>query len=76
VAAKWHGSSLYFVSTYACPGPTALSTTFEANFAHMEFVGIGKFSLSFMRHNGKWVVLYDRLSLDECLDAIEDDPWF
>ena len=76
VAAKWHGSSLYFVSTYACPGPTALSPTFEAKFARMEFVGSGKFSLSFMRHNGKWVVLYDRLSLDECLDAIEDDPWF
>jgi hypothetical protein len=76
VAAKWHGSSLYFVSTYACPGPTALSPTFEAKFARMEFVGSGKFSLSFMRHNGKWVVLYDRLSLDECLAAIEDDPWF
>jgi hypothetical protein len=22
VATKWHGSSLFFVSTYACPGPT------------------------------------------------------
>ena len=30
MAAKWHGSSLYFVSTYACPGPTAISPTFEA----------------------------------------------
>jgi hypothetical protein len=39
-------------------------------------IGKGKFSLSFMRHNGKWVVLYERLSLDECLAAIEDDPWF
>jgi hypothetical protein len=76
VAAKWYGSSLCFVSTYACPGPTALSPSFEAKFAKMEFVGDGKFSLSFMRHTGKWVVLYDRLSLDECLDAIRDDPWF
>jgi hypothetical protein len=76
VAAKWHGSSLYFISTYACPGPTAISPTFEAKFARMEFVGNSRFSLSFMRHTGKWVVLYDRLTLDECLDAIRDDPWF
>jgi hypothetical protein len=76
VAAKWHGSSLYFVSTYACPGPTAISPTFEAKFARMEFVGGGMFSLSFMRHTGKWVVLHERLSLGECLDSIRDDPWF
>jgi hypothetical protein len=76
MAAKWHGSSLYFISTYAWPGPTALSPTFEAKFARMEFVGNSKFSLSFMRHTGKWVVLYDRLFPEECLDAIKDDPWF
>jgi hypothetical protein len=76
VAAKWHGSSLYFISTYACPGPTAISPTFEAKFARMEFVGNSRFSLSFMRHTGKWVVLFDRLSLEECLDALRDDPWF
>ena len=76
VSAKWHGSSLYFVSTYACPGPNAISPTFEAKFARVEFVRNGKFNLSFMRHTGKWVVLYESLSLDECLEAIKDDPWF
>lgn len=76
VAAKWHSSSLYFVSTYACPGPTAISPTFEAKFARMEFVGSSKFNLSFMRHTGKWVVLHRFLSLDECLETIENDYWF
>lgn len=76
VAAQWHGSSLFFISTYACPGPTAISPSFEAKFARMEFVGSDKFNLSFMRHTGKWVVLYECLSLNECLDAIRDDPWF
>jgi hypothetical protein len=76
VTAKWHGSSLCFVSTYASPGPKAISPTFESKFARMEFVGSGKFSLSFMRHTGKWVMLYERLSLDECMTAIRDDPWF
>lgn len=76
VVAKFHGSSLFFASTYACPSPTAISPTFEAKFARMEFVGGSKFNLSFMRHNGKWIVLHRSLSLDECLDAIRDDPWF
>lgn len=76
VVAKWHGSSLYLISTYACPGPTAISPTFEAKFARMEFVGGTKFNLSFMRHSGKWVVLHRFLSWDECLDAIEHDYWF
>jgi len=29
-----------------------------------------------MRHTGQWVELYDALSVDECLQAIRDDPWF
>jgi hypothetical protein len=75
VASKWHGSSLFFVCTYASPGPTALWPTFEAKLARLAFVGNDKFNLSFMRHTGKWVMLYSRLSLDECLDAIQNDFW-
>jgi hypothetical protein len=29
-----------------------------------------------MRHTGKWVELYARQTVDECLKAIQDDPWF
>ena len=42
----------------------------------MEYVGDAKFALSFMRHTGKWVELYAGMSVDECLKAIQDDPWF
>jgi len=70
------GSKLYFLSVYACPGPNAISPTFEAKFARMGYVGDGKFALSFMRHTGRWVELYEGLSVDECLKAIKDDPWF
>jgi len=76
ITTKWLGSKCYFVSTYACPGPNAISPTFETKFARMEFVGNGKFSLSFMRHTGQWIRLYERLSVDKCMSAIQDDPWF
>jgi hypothetical protein len=76
IGTQWYRNYSYFVSTYACPGPNALSPTFESKFARMELLSDGKFALSFMRHTGKWVGLYDGLSVDECMKAIQDDPWF
>ena len=76
IGAKWYRNYFYFVSTYACPGPNALSPTFESKFARMEYLGNATFALYFMRHTGEWVGLYDALSVDESLKAIQDDPWF
>ena len=75
ITTKWLGSNCYFVSIYACPGLNAISPTFETKFARMEYVGDGKFALSFMRYTGQWVELYDALTVDECLKAIQDDAW-
>jgi hypothetical protein len=76
ITTKWLGSKLYFISVYASPGPNAISPSFEAKFARMQYVGGGKFALAFQRHTGQWVELYEGLSVDECLTAIRDDPWF
>ena len=50
IAAKWHRNYFYFISTYACPGPTAIAPFFEDKFARMEYLGNAKFALYFMRH--------------------------
>ena len=76
ITTNWLGSKLYFISVYACPGPNAFSPSFETKFARMDYVGDGKFCVSFMRHTGKWVELYEALTVDECVKAIKDDPWF
>ena len=76
IKTKWIGSTCYFISVYACPGPNAIAPSFEEKFARMELVGDAKFNLSFMRHTGKWVELYAGISVDDCLKAIQDDPWF
>jgi hypothetical protein len=75
IGAKWHGKYFYFFSVYACPNAIALSPTFESRFARMESLGGGKFALHFKRHD-EWVRLYDAISLDDCIKAIQDDPWF
>jgi hypothetical protein len=76
IGARWYRDFFYFFSTYACPGPNALSPRFESKFARVEYLGNATFALYFMRHTGEWVGLYDALSVDECLKAIQDDPWF
>ena len=76
IGAKWNRNYFYFISTYACPGPNALSPTFESQFARMEYLGDGKFALYFMRHTGEWVGIYEALSVDESMKAIQDDSWF
>jgi hypothetical protein len=76
ITIKWLGSKCYFVSIYTCPGPNAIAPTFETKFARMEYVGDGTFVLSFMRQTGEWVGIYDALSVDESMKAIQDDAWF
>jgi hypothetical protein len=73
---KWHRNYFYFGATYASPGPKAISPTFELKFARLEFVGRGRFNLSYMRHNGKWFELFTGLTLDECLELVRDDGHF
>ena len=76
IKTKWNRNYFYFVAIYACPGPTAISPTFESNFARMDHRGDGTFALSFRRHNDQWHGLYDGITVDQCLKAIQDDPWF
>ena len=77
IRAQWFRNNFYFISTYACPGPNALSPTFEAKFARMEPLGDGTFVLYAMRYTGKeWVGVLDALTVDECMEAIRDDSWF
>jgi hypothetical protein len=73
---KWHRSYFYFCSTYASPGPNALSPTFESPFARMEYVGAGRFNLAYMRHTGKWWEVYQGLTADKCLESIRDEGIF
>ena len=76
IQAKWYRGYFYFISTYTCPDPSAASPTFESKFARMEYLGDGTFALYFMRYTGEWVGMYDALSIDESMKAIEDDPSF
>ena len=76
IGTKWYRHYFYFIATYACPSSNAISPTFEHKFARMEYVGDSVFALSYMRHTEDWFELFNKVSVDECMKAIRDDPWF
>lgn len=72
----WFRGYLYFCATYACPGPNALSPTFETRFARMEYAGDDLFHLAYMRYTGEWNEIYRGLTADQAFIAIREDPHF
>ena len=73
---KWRGNYFYFYSKYRCPGPAAIEPFFEIGFARMGYVGNDMFNLSYMQHTEKWLQLFTELSLEECIENMEDMPHF
>jgi hypothetical protein len=63
IFAKWRGSSLYFCVTYACPGPNAISPSFEHRFARLNNAGGKRFHLAYMRYTEQWYTLHTGLTL-------------
>jgi hypothetical protein len=76
ITCKWHRSYFYFVGVWASPGPNAISPSFEAGFARMEYVGDGRFNLSYMRHTDKWWQVEEGLTAHKCLERIRDGGIF
>ena len=73
---KWFRSYFYFCAKYACPGPTALSPSFEARFTRPEYVGDRQFNVAFMRHTGQWVETEQGLTIDQSLRSIREDGFY
>ena len=76
LSTKWYRNYFYFCSRYCSPGPNAISPYFEDKFARLEYAGSDSFHLAFMRHTGQWQEIYQGLTLDECLQAIREEPFF
>jgi hypothetical protein len=71
ISTKWHRSFFYFGSTWASPGPDAISPTFEVGFARLEYIGDRRFNLAYFRHTDEWLQIASGLTLNACLKMIE-----
>jgi hypothetical protein len=42
----------------------------------MKYIGAGRFNLAYMRHTEEWFEIYAGLSVDQCIEAVKDNPAF
>jgi len=73
---KWWRNYFYFCCKYHCPSPRAISEYFDDPFTRMEYVGDGRFNLSYMRHTGQWWQVYTGLTIKEALKTIKEEIIF
>ncbi|NIR53010.1 hypothetical protein GWO43_30645 [candidate division KSB1 bacterium] len=76
VYTTWRGRYFYFCAKYRNPRENAEEENFEVRTTRLEYVGGQRFNLAYMRHTGKWCDVYSALSLEECLEAIEENELF
>lgn len=73
---KWYRDYFYLCAKYASPSATAITPHFEAKFARLEHVGNKRFNLAFMRYTGEWIETEQELTLEQCLEIIENDDFY
>lgn len=76
IYAKWYRNYFYFCATYACPGPHALSPTFDTKFARMEYLANGQYRLSYMRHTEQWWEFKFDVSMEKAFEQIGEGGYF
>ena len=73
---KWYRNSFYFCAKYIVAGPNPTVPDFEVKFTRMMYAGDNRFNLAYMRYTEQWQEIYTDLTLDECLDSIQNEPFF
>jgi hypothetical protein len=73
---KWHGNKYRLITRYRSDDPASIQPEFEAPFARLEYVSGDRFDLSYHRHTGEWLPLYQAISLSEALDILAQGAHF
>lgn len=73
---KWYRNYLYFCEKYKSESPDRIAGEFEDKFVRLKITRKDKFDFSYMRHTGQWFLVTYDLTLNECLEMIQDNPNF
>jgi hypothetical protein len=73
---KWHGNKYRFTTRFRYADPDPREPEFDAPFARLEYVSRDHFDLSYHRHTGEWLPIFQRVSLKKALKLIQDDSHF
>jgi hypothetical protein len=73
---KWRSDSIYINEVYKYDSPQAIAKEMEHKLARFDMYGDLSWSLSYMRHNGKWVMISSGGSFEDCFEMFLDSPLF
>lgn len=71
---KWYRNYFYFCGKYKSESPNKITDEFEDKFVRLKIIKENEFDISYLRHTGKWFEIAYDLTLNECLEMIEDTP--
>ena len=76
ICGKWHGNKYRFITRFRSDDHRSDAPEFEEPFARLEYVSRDRFDLSYHRHTGEWLSLFQRVSLSKALELMESMPHF
>ncbi|MEN8121452.1 MAG: hypothetical protein ABFS35_13960 [Bacteroidota bacterium] len=71
---KQYRNYLYLCGKYKTEKPNRIENEFEEMFVRLKIIQKDSFDISYMRHTGKWFLIANGLTFDECLEMIEGTP--
>jgi hypothetical protein len=71
---KWYRGYLYFYGKYKSVSTDRITDEFEVAFLRLTMTKKDICNISYMRHTGKWLLIACDLTLNACLEMIEDTP--
>lgn len=76
VYSKWYQNYFYLCEKFEPGHLNELNNGFEVKFVRLTYTGKNQFDFSYFRHTGKWHLVAESLTLDECKDMILSNPVF
>lgn len=79
IYSKWQDHYFYFCAEYcrvSSNNKQPTSSSWESKFARLDYVGDIRFNLSYVSAKGNWEKIFIDLTVDECMDAIENESFF
>ncbi|MBI3260569.1 MAG: hypothetical protein HYZ54_14010 [Ignavibacteriae bacterium] len=73
---KWNQNCFYFCEKCVSEQVNGEEYEHEEKFVKLEYVSKNNFNFYYFRHTGKWHLVFRKITLDQCLEAILENPNF
>lgn len=73
---KWYQNYLYFCEKFKDESENRIKDEYEDKFVRLTYIKKDCYQFSYMRHTGKWFLVSENLTLEECFEMMQENPNF